>query len=707
MDFYDTILQYDFEVQNKISERLNEFLKFINLIKNNYVINQYNNKNSNYKHITNLIEEINDSNKFKKILFLNNKKNILLRMSNKNKTNTKYYIYAKDSSQDSQRIDINDIENTIYKKESNIDLKINSKLKLENFNNQKIINYNNREKNISELEEEKNINKFKSDVNKIVCDMIKENVKNLYIKKLNEFIVNKNKLDACPENIFENNNYIKKNNFIKINLPFNEIYKKDRKEVKEISDNLSHEKKSNLSNNIFENKQMLRNSITNNSGKNLKIKIYKNDLINNNNLNNKKVNNINNLLIINKKIKSAKNENNNNNNSNNKINNIFSQKNIKIINKNNIIKKEKDDIIIVNHNNTINNNENSINKNKMILRNTHRIQIKSIKFKNNPLDYNLTNICQKKFSDIEISEKNNLKKIKIKHRQCASPGDIGLTNRKLNLLKFKIWKNSATPDRNNIKKSNKKLIEKENQNEDSITSLIREKKKDIYSYAIKFNSVRKKKICDEMIFNEFSQLENSKKEKKNNFFLRNYNTNLINRNININNINSITRESISEFFTVNKNNNHVKKSLSKESDSHSLFPWNYDNSNLVIDKSNYKGKIGESFFNKVNKKDKKNNNGKKQENLQEFKKLNKHNNIFNNEKLIKNKKNKKTIINENNKQKGNLIKIELKEVDTINNKEDLFIYKEGKGKKKTILSNRVHIRGVNSSKNFNKIFEKK
>ena len=105
MDFYDSIFQYDLEVQNKLTERLNTFFKSINLLKNESLINHPNNTESKYKHIHDIINEMNSSNKFKSKLLLNQKKQLLLRMNNKNKNklNSKYYIYAKDMNKDNQK----------------------------------------------------------------------------------------------------------------------------------------------------------------------------------------------------------------------------------------------------------------------------------------------------------------------------------------------------------------------------------------------------------------------------------------------------------------------------------------------------------------------------------------------------------------------------------------------------------------------------
>ena len=767
MDFYDSLLQYDLEVQNKLTERINIFIKSISLLKKESLINHPNVKDPKYKHINILLDEINTSNKFKNTLLLNHKKNLLIRMNNKNKINSKYYIYAKDMNQDNQKMDIIEIENTKHKWDSNVEsksTKIKPYLELEKGFNQKKINYDiiNENKNISD--EEKNFNKFKSDINKIVCDIIRQNVKNIYNKKINEILLNKieiNKDKNTIEKVLENrtiNNNIKNNNYIKIELPKKEFYFREIKEGKEnkkIHNNHSTDKNTNYINYFKDNKKKsikkeLRNSVANNNANHLKIKVYKNDILNFNNLNN---NNINNLLIINNKIKSAKNDNHNNNNKSgiNNNNNVQSKniENENKINQKETIKPETEDIMngndknmnIKNNNKTnnekINNKLNNKNADqshkKMIIRNIQRIQIKNIKLKNNPTGYNLTNICKKKFADFENPERNDLKKSRPKNRNCASPGDIGLNNKKINILKFKLGKNEPVPNRKNTEKSfkKKKDVENNNDNDNSIISIIDDKTKDIYSHPIRFSSVKKKKISDDMSNNDLSQVCQSKKVNKNNFLIRNYKTN-INRNNNNNNNyvasnkNSFTKESENDnFFIINKNN-QMKKSLSKESDSHSYLPWNFENTNSITNKSNNKGNLVDSYLNHIIQIDKKNNIDNNLKNINEYKKVNNNNNINyiynedilqNNElknyypgeqkfgeQQIKNQRIKNTINNKNFKENKNLVKAGYN--DTITNRGEPISYREDdkiKGKKR-ILSTRVHIRGVNSSKNFNNIF---
>ena len=65
MDFYDSIFQYDLEIENKITKRLDKFLKLVNTLKNENPLNISNSGDFKYNHITNIFEEIKTSNKFK------------------------------------------------------------------------------------------------------------------------------------------------------------------------------------------------------------------------------------------------------------------------------------------------------------------------------------------------------------------------------------------------------------------------------------------------------------------------------------------------------------------------------------------------------------------------------------------------------------------------------------------------------------------
>lgn len=744
MDFYDSLFQYDLEVQNKLTERLNTFIKSINLLRNESQLNLSNNKNIKYKHINTLIEEINSSNKFKNKLLLNQKKNLLFKINNKSKINSKYYIYAKDMNQDNQKMDIIEIKNGTNKEPFLSRLK--PQLELSNCfkqNNIEIL-YNNNKEGQNEAgkdynfisEEEKEQERFKSDVNKIVCDIIKQEVKNKYISKINEIYKNKKNLISqllnensglCSEN--SHRQKIKNNNFVRINLPKNDIFFKEEKEGKENKKNNNHstEKNKNILNYFNDNEKKasnkdLRNSVINNNGKHLKIKVTKNDLLNFNNLNNK---NFNNLLIINKKIKSAKENNNIQSNKNfEKENRIKIKEVIKI-------KEKKEDMISSINENEINsiNNKNNENYNednneykigdisiknnkKMIIRNIQRIQIKNIKLKNNPTGYNLTNICQKKLSDFDQNEKDekNLKKSKLKSRQCASPGDVGLNNRKINILKFKLDRNEATPDRKNTEKLFKKRKEVENFNanakdyDNSIISIMPEKAKDTYSHFIKFSSVRRKQREESNSHNnDMSQYCKSKKVNINNEQNSKIKNNILK--------NSLTKESdVEKYISADKNDIQLRKSLSKESDSHSYFKRKSDKSGtLYINQSNINEKVAESHLNRVYK-------GNKEKNNCLYNGINVINNDINNGNNINNyikneggksldkykkSKNKNYVNNNIIKQTGNLIKDKYN--DTINNREDLTSHREGvkmKGRRR-ILSTRVHILGVNSSKNFN------
>ena len=55
MDFYDSIYQYDLEMENKITNRLNNFLKFVNILKNENPLNISNTGDIKYNHITEIL----------------------------------------------------------------------------------------------------------------------------------------------------------------------------------------------------------------------------------------------------------------------------------------------------------------------------------------------------------------------------------------------------------------------------------------------------------------------------------------------------------------------------------------------------------------------------------------------------------------------------------------------------------------------------
>ena len=751
MDFYDSIFQYDLEIENKITKRLDKFLKFINILKNENLLNISNTGEMKYNHITNILEEIKSSTKFKNRLFINKKKNLLLRMNNKTKVNSKYYIYAKNMNQNNQQMDIIEVKNNLLKKDDSLD-SINiqkekaSKL-CEIFNQKKIVGYN---KDLEVQKEKENFEMLKSDANKIICDIIKQNVKNIYKKKLNEIILknqNLNNNDKDKESIdisLNKSKEIKNNNYVKIDLS-----KKEEKERK-VHNNHSSEKNNFLKylldskKNPVNNKD-LRNSMTNNNGNNLKIKVGSDIVLNFNNLNNG--NTLNNLLIVNKKVKSVKNDNYNHNMKIKKRNKgKEEQKDIKdytnkknMFSNNNISnsKKDKSKSSEIEEGNEINFGDQS--HKKLAVRNIQIIHIKNVKFKNNQTGYNLTNFRKKQISDLDnininSNDKNFTKKNKQKNINFASPSDFIIDGKKLNMLKFKLSKNYVSPNRKITEKSmkNNKDLENSNEKENSIISLFNNKTRDNLNNGIKFNSVRKKKISDEMSSNELSQILRTKKVNENNFPIRNYKTNFnlnnininninngndinINNNINENNINPFRKESEAEnYFLINRNC-QVKKSLSKEPGSQSQLPWHFSNSNTntIMNKSNNKGNVGNSYLNQILQADKKNMNNNFENNLKNEKKviINKNTNIYK-DIAIKNKKGlnyqyiyeqKQEKSAKNRKLRNNFRKNEGYH-DTIDNKGEPSSYRGVKIKgKKRILSTRVHIRGIKSSKNFNDI----
>lgn len=757
MDFYDSIFQYDLEIENKITKRLNNFLNLINLLKNENPLNISNTGEMKYNHITDILEEIKNSTKFKSKLFINKKKNLLLRMNNKTKVNSKYYIYAKNMSQNNHKMDIIEVKNNLSKKEESLE---SNDLKREKDNNIiKIFN----QKNIllnGQNDENKNNEMFKSDVNKIVCDMIKQNVKNIYKRKINDIIsknktINNNNKEKSIDNSdlsINKNKEIKNNNYIKIDISKKEEKEKERK----IHSNHSSEK-NNFMKYLMESKKNtmnkdLRNSVTNNNGTNLKIKVCSDMLLNFNNLNNG--NTLNNLLIVNKKVKSVKNDNYNHNmkikkrNKENEeqkdIMDYTHKKNVNMLSNNNINKSKISEI----------EEENDIKlgdqtHKKIAVRNMQRIHIKNVKLKNNQTGtgYNLTNFRKKQISDLDnininSNNKNYTKKNKQKNINFASPSDFIIDGKKLNMLKFKLGKNYVSPNRKITEKSIKRNNDMDNSidKENSIISLFDNKTKDNFSNGIKFNSVRKKKLSDEMSCNELSQILKAKKNNnENNFPIRNYKTNFNLNNININNINNANnlnnnisnnnnnivpyrKESEVESYMMNNRNNLMKKSLSKEPGSLSQFPWNFSNSNTntIMNKSNNKGNVGKTYLNQILQAEKKNNsninmNNNFENNLRNEKKININKNNIYKDIAIKQKKGidiqyiyeqKQEKSAKNRKLRNNLNNFGKNDGyhDTIDNKGEPSSYRGVKIKgKKRILSTRVHIRGIKSSKNFNDV----
>ena len=759
MDFYDSIYQYDLEMENKITKRLNNFLKFINILKNENPLNISNTGDTKYNHITEILEEVDNSSKFKNRLLLNKKKNLLLRMNYKTKVNSKYYIYAKNMSQNNHKMDIIEVKNSTLKKDNDsIDstyFKKERSFEIGTIFNQKNIQDDNTD--IEENKEKDIIEMLKSDINKIICDMIKQNVKNIYRRQLNEIILKKQNLnlnsnqnndkenkDKDNSDISINKNKeiknIKNNNYIKIDLT-----KKEDKERK-LHSNHSSEKnnfmKYLIDNNDINKNQTnkdLRNSVTNNNGNNLKIKVCSDMILNFNNLNNG--NTLNNLLIVNKKIKSVKNDKGNHNMK---------------IKKRNKEKEEKKDIMDYTHKkNMFSNNNILINKSrnseieeenelklgdqsqkKLVARNMQRIHIKNVKLKNNQTGYNLTNFRKKQISDLDninincnCKDKKSSKNKKQKNVNFASPCDFIIEGKKLNIVKFKLGKNYVSPNRKVTEKSVKRNKEFENSidKENSIKSLFDNQTKDNVVNGIKFNSVRKKKLTDKVSNNnDLSQILLAKKNNENNFPIRNYKTNFNLNNINNNNQNNnnnivqIIKESDADNIFIINRNNPVKKSLSKEVSSQPQIPWRFSNSNAntIMNKSNNKGNIGKSYLNQILQIEKKNNANINnfEKNLKNEKKINMNKQNIYKDIAIKNKKGinyqfiyeqKQEKSAKNRKLRNNLNNNnEKNEVyhDTIDNKGEPNSYRGVKIKgKRRILSTRVHIRGIKSSKNFKDI----
>ena len=699
MDFYDSLLQYDFDYQNKLTNRLNAFLKCINTLKNNTSLNTKNNKNIKYKNILNLIDEINSSTKFKNKIFSNQKKHLILRMNTKKKVNSKFYIYAKDMSQIDQKIDIIKVEDNFGKKEKSIELTSSNNKddkQHENIFNQRQINHSDSGSQIlSDI--------AKSDINKIICDIIKQNVKIMYKKKINEIHLSN---DITFKNSHDSNsiNCVKNNNYIKIDIQNKEkdiIGKKIQN-----NNNISIENSSSLIQYFNENKRKsIKKKLTNN-GSNSNIKSYNNDLKSSKNLNeNNFVNNKkdNNIMHINKKIQSAKNDNILHHRKKLGYENDLQQNEEYLNNSEN---EESLENSLKNHNyiikNYANENPNIEGHKKMIIRNIQQIQIKNIKLRNNQTGYNLTNICQKKLSGQENPKKSNSKKNNLKNRQCVSPGDIGLDKKKINIIKFKLGKNNnESPEKKNTRINLKKNNEKEKSMGDEQKKIQISKLKDEQDnkdhQMLKFNSIKKimiqNKVNNENNNNDISEIYPNDRgnSNNNNILIRNYKTNL-NRN-----------QENENGQIVNQYN--IKKSNSKESGSNSYIPWNFDNSHMFINKSNYKGNFKDSLLNHILQREKKINFENNLKNINEYHKINNNNNrihLNNIQKydieIMNNKKN-----NKNNNDSNLAERRQLGYHETINIRKEQLNHNEGtkvKGKKR-ILSTRVHIRGINSSKNFN------
>ena len=169
MDFYESIIQYDLEFQKNLSTKID---KFLNAVKNLDYQKQNTFHDENYnKNINEVLQEINTSYLTKNKLFpINNR----FPSKKEYKSSIKYIIFAKDINDNTTK---NNYKNTF---------------------NQKLFNF----------DKEKEESTLKNDINKIVLDTIEQNVKNMYLKKINE------KFSMVINNSL-------KNNYIKISNPIN------------------------------------------------------------------------------------------------------------------------------------------------------------------------------------------------------------------------------------------------------------------------------------------------------------------------------------------------------------------------------------------------------------------------------------------------------------------------------------------------------
>ena len=170
MDFYESIIQYDLEYQKNLSSKLDTFLYAIKNLDYQKQNTFHDGKNNN-KNINEVLQEINTSYSAKnKLFFINNR----FPSKKEYKSSIKYIIFAKDINE------------------------YNTKNNYKNTFNQKLFNF----------DKEKEESTLKNDINKIVLDTIEQNVKNMYLKKINEKF-----------SMFINNNL--KNNYIKISKSIN------------------------------------------------------------------------------------------------------------------------------------------------------------------------------------------------------------------------------------------------------------------------------------------------------------------------------------------------------------------------------------------------------------------------------------------------------------------------------------------------------
>ena len=445
MDFYESLFKYDLEIQNKLSTRLNIFLQ--NIQNPNQAI-EYSKTVNNihfFNTLNQIIEEINQSN----IL----KSKICSEMKQKN--SKKYIIFAKNTSEIAER------------KKNNLGNRNNF--------NQKFFN----------TEDKKS--KIISDINKIICDSIKTNVRQNFLVEINNNL-NSPREHYCSEkdttinfnlNDEINDNDERENITTYKYIPNNNPQNNHMQNKYSIHINSKNDFKKNFHSNSKS--PSIRNLI-NISGKNIKPKQQTANL---NSHNNRLKKSINNFYGISLRLKDYK-------LNNNVINNdIKSQNSIKFdeLDKKNIDKKSK----FYNNNNAFikkfdeilqeKKNTEEWNNKKIYEKGDQKIYIKNIRLNKNI--NNNVNTNNEKTANNNINKKIDIKKENVNNsisdhkkgnkKQCLSPDDIS-RNKKIHLIKFKVKDHNLnleinTDITNNIAILNNKFNkrEKSEKNKNAIT----------------------------------------------------------------------------------------------------------------------------------------------------------------------------------------------------------------------------------------------
>ena len=450
MDFYESLYKYDLEIQEKITARLKTFLQ--NISNSTDQIREYQKSaNSNFNFLNNinqLISEINQSEAFKSKI--SNTHKIINRNQKRQRSIKKDLIYAKDISECNE----------------NYSLDNNNK----NYFNQKFITHIIPDKNSFNK-------KLVSDINKLICDSIIQNVKNKFLIEINNKNFSNNDASSnissfrercCSENstkkIPKETNKIKNINpyqYIQ-NYNTNNNYTHYKNKLSVQMNLRSNIAKNTDNNNKLNSESPFARNLINISENNIKIKPKTTSNINHNNKVKNSLSNFSGSLLRLKEY----------NTNNVKINNEFLTNNNQELNNNNqnlqlnrhsikfneLKRRNKETQIQVNNKNAYTNkfqkifptNKNKIDelKNLKIFEHGQKILIKNIKL-NNPItnreqSQTYKNMYIKKsllFQQIgnnndSNNSDNNSDNQKSKKRICVSPGEIS-RNKNINLVKFK------------------------------------------------------------------------------------------------------------------------------------------------------------------------------------------------------------------------------------------------------------------------------